>query len=60
LYCTGTHAIQQKGVNAAVGGRDDEWDASIFPPFSYSIIYDGKLVRGSDSWLFDLVQFDDS
>mmetsp|Transcript_30616 Transcript_30616/g.52398 ORF Transcript_30616/g.52398 Transcript_30616/m.52398 type:complete len:80 (+) Transcript_30616:703-942(+) len=35
-----------------IGGRE-EWDAI------YSIIFDGKLVRGSDSWLFDSVQFDD-
>mmetsp|Transcript_26209 Transcript_26209/g.40315 ORF Transcript_26209/g.40315 Transcript_26209/m.40315 type:complete len:278 (-) Transcript_26209:95-928(-) len=36
-----------------IGGRE-EWDAI------YSIIFDGKLVRGSDSWLFDSVQFGDS
>eukprot|EP00984_Skeletonema_dohrnii_P008072 scaffold2953_cov132-Skeletonema_dohrnii-CCMP3373.AAC.3 len=36
-----------------IGGRD-EWDAN------YSIIFDGKLVRRSDGWLFDSVQFGDS
>ena len=36
-----------------IGGRE-EWDAN------YSIIFDGKLVRRSDSWLFDSVQFGDS
>eukprot|EP00985_Skeletonema_marinoi_P029675 scaffold28625_cov143-Skeletonema_marinoi.AAC.2 len=35
-----------------IGGRE-EWDAI------YSIIFDRKLVRGSDSWLFDSVQFGD-
>jgi len=41
-------------------GGGNEWDARIFPPISYSIIFDGKLVRRSDSWLFDSVQFGDS
>mmetsp|Transcript_28126 Transcript_28126/g.56536 ORF Transcript_28126/g.56536 Transcript_28126/m.56536 type:complete len:579 (-) Transcript_28126:165-1901(-) len=42
-----------------IGGKY-QWDTSSFPPSSYSVFFDGKLVRRSDSWLFDSVQFGDS
>mmetsp|Transcript_30618 Transcript_30618/g.52403 ORF Transcript_30618/g.52403 Transcript_30618/m.52403 type:complete len:274 (+) Transcript_30618:137-958(+) len=41
-----------------IGGRD-AWGDTRFPPPSYSVFFDGKPVRRSDSWLFDSVQFDD-
>ena len=39
-----------------IGGAN-QWPLSVFPLPSYSVIFDGKLVRRSDSWLFDSVQF---
>eukprot|EP00984_Skeletonema_dohrnii_P023017 scaffold12141_cov158-Skeletonema_dohrnii-CCMP3373.AAC.2 len=36
-------------------GGDYQWGS--YPPPSYSVFFDGKLVRRSDSWLFDSVQF---
>eukprot|EP00985_Skeletonema_marinoi_P008188 scaffold3658_cov187-Skeletonema_marinoi.AAC.5 len=43
-------------------GGEYQWDTRLFPPSSYSVFFDGKivLVRRSDSWLFDSVQFGDS
>ena len=38
-------------------GGEDQWSPRSFPPPSYSLIFDGELVRSSDSWLFDSVQF---
>ena len=36
-------------------GGSYQWGS--YPPPSYSVFFDGKLVRRSDSWLFDSVQF---
>jgi len=44
-------------------GSHKQWDPIDFPNFpapSYNLFYDGKIVRRSDSWLFDSVQFGDA
>eukprot|EP00984_Skeletonema_dohrnii_P038009 scaffold40743_cov233-Skeletonema_dohrnii-CCMP3373.AAC.1 len=38
-------------------GGSYAWDIYASPPPSYSVFFDGKPVRRSDSWLFDSVQF---
>jgi len=38
-------------------GGDSTWDSKTPSPPTFSVIFDGKLVRRSDSWLFDSVQF---
>eukprot|EP00984_Skeletonema_dohrnii_P015649 scaffold6789_cov221-Skeletonema_dohrnii-CCMP3373.AAC.4 len=38
-------------------GGDSTWDPTGIPPPTYSVYFDGELVRRSDSWLFDSVQF---
>eukprot|EP00985_Skeletonema_marinoi_P027633 scaffold23008_cov66-Skeletonema_marinoi.AAC.3 len=40
-------------------GGEDQWNAiaTVFPLPSYSVFFDGKLVRRSDSWLLDSVGF---
>eukprot|EP00984_Skeletonema_dohrnii_P034289 scaffold33518_cov219-Skeletonema_dohrnii-CCMP3373.AAC.4 len=38
-------------------GGSNQWVDTRFPPPSYSVFYDGKPARRSDSWLFDSVQF---
>jgi hypothetical protein len=38
-------------------GGDYQWDPIEIPPPTYSVYFDVELVRRSDSWLFDSVQF---
>ena len=38
-------------------GGNRQWSPGSLPPPSYSVTFDGKPVRSSDSWLFDSVQF---
>eukprot|EP00985_Skeletonema_marinoi_P009846 scaffold4626_cov79-Skeletonema_marinoi.AAC.2 len=38
-------------------GGNYQWDPTIYPPPTYSVIFDGELVRRSNSWLLDSVRF---
>jgi len=59
-----TYACLPRDDNACytflIGGQNQMDHYYGYPPPSYSVLFDGQLVRRSDNWLFDSVQIGDS